>query len=257
MKSENEEQCTLIEANLCQLGFSQREAKVYLTCYSYQQLSIAAISNQTGIKRPTCYLIVEELIENGYLYEVLKQGKKLFAPIDPTLLVSRATENLKKAQEVVSTLQTLRISEKQKPVIRAAYNQKSIQELWEHMLYVGVKEIYYFGPIPDIVESVGEEFLLSYIEKRIALGIHAYGIRSQEEKVDQERYKAGVNNLRHVYVPPPSVSIKNIIFTYDKYVLLISKSKDYFALLIENEHLAETVRSFFDSIKALSKEIVD
>ena len=51
--------------SLEKLGLSEKESKIYIEGLGLGKFSVMGISEKTGIKRPTCYLVLEELKKFG------------------------------------------------------------------------------------------------------------------------------------------------------------------------------------------------
>ncbi len=66
--------------NLETTGLTQKESAVYLALLETGQASIAGLAQKTGIKRPTCYLIIDELIKKGLATSVPVGRKTLYVP---------------------------------------------------------------------------------------------------------------------------------------------------------------------------------
>lgn len=60
------------------LGLTEHESKVYLAALSLGPSSASQIAEQTGIKRPTVYLALENLAKQGLMSENLAGKKRLF-----------------------------------------------------------------------------------------------------------------------------------------------------------------------------------
>jgi len=75
-----------MEEELIKLGLSEHEAKVYLAALSLGPSSAGQISEQTGIKRPTVYLALENLSKQGLIIESFAGKKRLFEAEKPQKL---------------------------------------------------------------------------------------------------------------------------------------------------------------------------
>ena len=58
---------------LSSIGLQQKEAKVYLALLELEQGTVSKIAKLSGLKRPTIYLILDDLIKNGYVTELPDQ----------------------------------------------------------------------------------------------------------------------------------------------------------------------------------------
>jgi HTH-type transcriptional regulator, sugar sensing transcriptional regulator len=89
------------------LGFTDKEARVYLTCLKNGPCTVKRISEDCGVKRPTTYVMLKSLMEKE-LVALTKSGKKtLFAAEHPQALlrhVQREKEHLLRKEKAVSEL---------------------------------------------------------------------------------------------------------------------------------------------------------
>lgn len=92
----------MLKQTLSDLNFSINEQKI-IECLSFgTTLSASVIAKHCNIKRPTTYLAIENLIENGYVNRIKKGYTSLFSLIDAdlltTLLENRAERNYSKTK---------------------------------------------------------------------------------------------------------------------------------------------------------------
>jgi sugar-specific transcriptional regulator TrmB len=71
---------------LVQIGFSEKEAKVYLALLEVDHDSIADLSKKTGIKRTTVYPVLDYLKEKGLVKEITIKGKQCYQAESPERL---------------------------------------------------------------------------------------------------------------------------------------------------------------------------
>lgn len=93
--------------HLKSLGFTDKEARVYLTCLKNGPCSAMKIAEDTRIKRPTTYVMLKSLMEKE-LVSLVKSGKKtLFAAAHPQALVrhvQRERDLLVRKEQAVADL---------------------------------------------------------------------------------------------------------------------------------------------------------
>ena len=70
-------------------GLSEKEAKVYLTLLELKEALPSSISRRSGIKRPTTYVVLDQLQKKG-LVSYVKKGKwQYFQAINPHSLLEK------------------------------------------------------------------------------------------------------------------------------------------------------------------------
>lgn len=89
------------------MGFSEKEARVYLTCLKNGPCTVKKLSEDCGVKRPTTYVMLKILMEKE-LVELRKLGKKTyFAATHPHSLkkhVEREREALGRKEAILGDL---------------------------------------------------------------------------------------------------------------------------------------------------------
>src|SRR3990172_512112 len=100
------------------LGFSEKEAKVYLAALELGEDSVQNIAKKAGINRATTYVILEKLMASG-LISTYEKGKKTFIVAeDPKELLQILEEE---KQEVLNREKDLKSNLSQ---LAAIYNRK-------------------------------------------------------------------------------------------------------------------------------------
>lgn len=89
------------------MGFTEKEARVYLTCLKNGPCTVKKLSEDCGVKRPTTYVMLKSLMEKE-MVELLKRGKKTyFAATHPHSLkkhVERERVALDRKEEILGDL---------------------------------------------------------------------------------------------------------------------------------------------------------
>ena len=87
----------MLEKELQQLGLSDKEAKTYLASLELGPVSVQEIAKKSGLKRPTVYFAIEQLIKMGLMSSFEKGKKRYFSAESPERLVSLITAQKRKA----------------------------------------------------------------------------------------------------------------------------------------------------------------
>lgn len=239
--------------NLETAGLSQKESSVYLALLEIGQASIASLSLKTSIKRPTCYLIIDELIQKGLVTSVPVGRKTLYIAEHPTKIVKRVEQSLSVAKNIVSGLQEIMTKRSDRPKLRVFNGKSGVQSIYEEMLVVG-KDLYYIASVKDLVASIGEEFLDDFIKRRIDKGMKSFSIRMESTEIERTNYGDQPENLRTVRYAPETFDTPYSIFIFGNRVAFTSREIDSFGFLVESKDLSKTIKSMFDSIWSISKE---
>jgi sugar-specific transcriptional regulator TrmB len=68
------------------VGFSEKQAKVYVACLELGPSPVQKIAQRAGLVRPTTYVILDELSERGLVSNHKKAKKTMFRAEDPDVV---------------------------------------------------------------------------------------------------------------------------------------------------------------------------
>lgn len=115
------------------LGLQKKEAAVYLAALSLGTASIAELSKRALLKRPTTYLIVDELVNKGLLIAVPRGKKVCYKPENPEKLKEKA-ELLRQTLEArLPALITLFQKTNVQPKMSFYENKEGMWKLYERI----------------------------------------------------------------------------------------------------------------------------
>ncbi len=243
------------EDKLTRLGLEVKEAKVYLKALELQTFSVAAIAHASGLKRPTCYLILAELQRKGYVTLVPHSTKVLYHVESPEVLVKQAEYNVAMARDLESDLkQRFAALPAQVPTVRVYTGQKGVQNIYEDMLRYRGDGYCYIGSMKELIATAGEEFLRAWIKRRIVKGLHVRAIRIGIEELEDAEgsFTAQAEALRETRYAPAHVYLKDAIMIYGRKVAIIGDQKSNFAFVVENKEFASSMMSLFEAIWKIS-----
>ncbi|MEK7642799.1 MAG: helix-turn-helix domain-containing protein [Patescibacteria group bacterium] len=89
---------------LTELGLSQKEARVYVALLEIDRGTAYAIAKQSGLKRSTVYLLLEELREKNLVLKIPHAKNQVFIAKDPEEFFSNFEDKLYKAKRTIPSL---------------------------------------------------------------------------------------------------------------------------------------------------------
>ncbi len=96
-----------IAKKLTPLGLTEKEAQVYVALLQLGRASAYSVANKSGLKKPTTYVILGQLIEKGLAIEVPREKKQLFAPRSPEDFYNNAEQKLLTVKNLLPELASL------------------------------------------------------------------------------------------------------------------------------------------------------
>jgi len=235
---------------LTNLGFSNKEASVYLALLELGPSTTTEISRRAGINRTTGYDILESLSSDGLVNPIGETKIQKFVAENPDKVIiylenkiKQGEERLKNAYNLLPELFSIYNIE-EKPMVKYYEGIDRIKEVFEDTL-TAKDEIVGYAVGTDAFEAVGEEYLRDYFKRRVAKNIKVRVIAPDDP--DTLKVTAGdKEELRESYIVPRNL----FYFTtetniYNNKILIISW-KEKFAVLIESKEIADAQKKVFE-----------
>jgi sugar-specific transcriptional regulator TrmB len=218
---------------------------------SFTVLEVAA---KSGLKRPTCYLILDELIRRGLITMVLTEKKKQYKVESPTAFIRQAKNNLKYAEQVVPALSAMISPDQEKPKMKYYFGQKGMQNIFEETLTTRSKTMYYVSSNASRVQTVGDDFLKDYARRRIAKRIKVKNVRMREDQPTEPLISGATEMLREIRYAPKGVFIPDTICVIGQKVAIIFTERGNFGFVIESPEFSQTILALFNILWNISTE---
>lgn len=150
---------------LISLGITEKAAKVYLTALPLGRASVADIAQKTGLKRPSVYLYIDELLKRGLIEKTLSGKRQYYRACNPKALLEQAQKNFSELQTVLTELSTLRAASSGKPQVIILEGKSGIERIYEEVVQahsfcawsnlVAVEKLFPHAPF-NIAEKIKE-----------------------------------------------------------------------------------------------------
>ncbi len=229
---------------LRELGLEGNEAKVYLALLQNGPSSVLQIARITQLKRPTLYLILDELANKGLTALVPGEKKKLFLALSPERLEEELGRKTQLLQKSLPELLAFYRMQTAKPAIQFFDTREGMMSIYKEIAATRTRELLTFFSLQDIPQDFSEsyELFVSAFKKRtMAVREIAYAQDKNHFYLNQ------LKNLPNYEVRFTSVEYKFLTdnFIYGHKVAIFSFKKR-FALTIESEDVARSFRSIFE-----------
>ncbi len=241
---------------LKEMGLEDKEAKIYATALSCGEFTVSQIAKLTSLKRPTCYLILDSLVQKGLISIIPNAQKLSYKTEKPEVLLRIFERKLTLARRLLPTLETLTNQNVQAATVKFYVGQEGIRNIYEDTLKYAseqnMKEYYYFGSAKQLIEAAGKEYLDQYIYRRVKLGLKAVGIRIKETEVHESIYEPSKKFLREVRYAPEGIDLPSTIFIYADRVAVVSTKKGAFGFVVHSKEFYDTILSLFKVLWSIS-----
>lgn len=116
------------------LGLSDKEARVYIMILEHGPSSPQEISHISGLKRPTVYVILGELMKQGIASFIPYSKKKMYRVISPDELFEKVENKIKAVKEKLPEIKSLQKSELEKPYTLFFDGVEGIKQIMDYKL---------------------------------------------------------------------------------------------------------------------------
>ncbi|MFA6918839.1 MAG: helix-turn-helix domain-containing protein [Patescibacteria group bacterium] len=228
------------EKVLKDLGLTDIESKVYLATLALGQETVLKIAKKAEIKRPTCYVTLNNLFEKGFVTRIDKKNTTIYSAESPKIILNKYKEKVANFEDLVPYFES-QFNKGPKPKIRYYEGKNEIWNVYTKIIYPS-RQIYFFG---SDIEKINKTFpeLFDYFDKtqhgdnKEIMELVSY---NEEGKKFYEKYK----DIRQERLMPPDLpAFADCAITEDK--LFIVSFDNMFGVLIESEDLAKTFKNFF------------
>lgn len=249
-----------LENDLKSIGLEEKEAKVYLAALELGPTNIQDLAQKSGIKRSTVYEMIKNLKLMGLILETTKGKRKLFIASEPEKLKRNITVKEKLLNEILPELKSISNVGFIKPKITFYEGKEGLREIYRKTLDTKSKLALWISPISDIFETVGEDFLIKYINERTKKEIWIKSIHVTSKKVHDynllppETYE---KTFRKIRFTPLGINISNTIAIWDNKTAIINSRKEGMGIIIESEDHTNMMKVFHELLWNISKPYGD
>ncbi len=231
----------MIEQKVLQdMGLSEIEAKVYLAVLELGNASVLEIAKKAQVKRPTCYLSLDNLFNKGFASKIQKKSTTLYTAEKPSILLNKFREKINNFKDLLPFFEA-KFNKGSKPKIRYYEGKEELWNIYTKILFPA-QEIYFFGTdvekIMQVFPDLFEYWIKNFIEK----------YKNSKEIISHD--KAGLDYVKkHGKQRPIKIMPKDLPVFADSVItdnkLFIVSLDNLFGVLIESEDLAKTYKNFF------------
>ena len=240
-----EERMQLIDS-LQSLGLNEKQAKVYLALLKLGRASAYAASGEAGLKKPTTYVIIGELVEKGLVTKVPRSRTQLFQAKSPDECFALAQERLSLAKKVLPELMAL--SEGTKPNVRTLLFEgiDGMREvLWFRMEVLKGQELVGVYASTEDASAEYRALVRAYHDAQQASGQRVRALVPRFADTSTVSEHSSVSELKVIPFSdlPPHVSID----VGDTFVRIVAFA-DLQAVIIEHPEGARMLRALFELV---------
>jgi HTH-type transcriptional regulator, sugar sensing transcriptional regulator len=226
------------------LGFEEREIKVYIALLKEQNLTALKIAKKTSIDRTTTYDILERLMNKGVASSFIQNKIKHFKVLTPKQLLVYFKEKFYSLENIIPSLNQLKDNSHE--VVKCELLQgkngfktviRDFTEANTHYKTIGIRKEY--------------EEILGYLTDQYVLRLNTLNVKEKAIVEEGSKFvplKYGTYRyLKKKLLPPITTLI------YNNVVIFFIWKEPYFAIRIENKEFAKLQSEYFDLLWDVAK----
>lgn len=236
-----------LEVTLRNIGFNDKEAKVYLALLQLGPTDAKQISQKSGIKKPTTYVILDELRQKDAVLFLPNAKKKLFAAKNPEEIFDIAQRRIKQATANLPLLQELAHRAKDNAMVTyyegknayaqaMRYKEKEVIQSGEMLCYFASPEKIH----PAMLASV--DSLMTKLKNN---GVKIRAFASQNKNLERYRKEDKEHNRETKVLPPEIYKAYSSIDINDSFVRFVLFGEEKF-VIIDNVEIARIMKQIFE-----------
>jgi sugar-specific transcriptional regulator TrmB len=231
------------------IGLSDKEAAVYTALLQLGQATAYGVAVKSGLKKPTTYVILDELIEKGLVLKVPQMKTQHYIARSPEEAFGVAQERLTLAKKALPEL--LAITKGKKSKVNTVYFEgvEGMKQLLEYKLkeHEGEEMLGFWA-----TDKNADPELARYFKNELAKKIQRHGIRmrglapADPTLADYRAVDAGYGrNIKEISTNDYSTEVA---ITVTKDLVRIEDYKNLQGIAIENQDVAKALRQIFEMV---------
>lgn len=227
------------------LGFSRKEAQVYITCLEIGSGTAFQIAKKLSIPKSTAHDILNNLVSRGYVSTYNKKNKKYFAASDPEVLGSKAVEQVEVFKRILPELKAMAYSGVGKPRVRYFDTKAGIEVAIKEM-FAEAKDLIFYGNA-DAAWEAYPEYFPKYTKARVKSEIITRGM-AVDGKVARELRDDDPKSLRRTKIITPQRNVTSLAWMWDDKFVIFNTTGDHSVLIVEDKRFAVLLKSMFEIV---------
>lgn len=224
-------------------GLNQKEAMVYMALLELGTSSVEGIAKKAGTKRPTTYLILDELQKKGFATLIPRAKKVLYMPESPDKIITDLNRKQELIKRFLPNMLALYNEPKYKPQVQLFSGKESVKQIYEGILESN--ETSFFGTIQGLLK-IYPEWIDEYL-KRIKTGsIRARDLLTGSEEDINYAYKAPVSPNYQIRFIQKGLEFPSDSAIFSNKVVFFSFHPEIFALIITNREISQSLKSLYE-----------
>jgi sugar-specific transcriptional regulator TrmB len=224
---------------LQKLGFTEKEARVYMACLKTGHARVAAIAHEANLPKSSTLDTLFTLNERGMVSRVRQKNRYTFAPTDPSVIGSWLERRVELFNDLLPRLEAMQYQHHKDTATKIFEGPRSLPSIWEHIIR-STHEVYIvIGPITT--EDTLYDALTWFTKERTKHKLPARALLAETSTLKTTTPALAFSECRIGTLPHLTNGL--LIIWNSGYVSISNEPVQ--ALLIENETAANITKNLF------------
>ncbi len=233
----------ILEA-LEKIGLKDKQAGVYLALLELGTASVESIAKKAGTKRPTTYLILDELQSRGLVSIVPRAKKTLYSAESPQLILSEIGHREELLKRFMPNLLAVYNTRKEKPQVLLFEGKEGVGQVYDKIF--SSPEVQFFSTIRDVFVMFPEmSKLLSSLVNAKQIKIREILTQTPADLEYIGRTKQG-EHYQSRLAPKKFPEFLSDSAIFGNSVAFFSFKPQVFAVQIDSREISQSLRVLFD-----------
>lgn len=241
-----------IKQGLLSLGLSENQSRVYIACLQLGIDTVMHIAKSAELKRPTVYLILDDLETQGLVTKVKKGKKTLYKAEKPERILTDIKIKEKLAEDLLPSLNAIYNIDPEKPNIKIAEGISGVRSVYNGIFtYLSQhpeEELLIFGSFKDATTHFETQVANHFqdIMERSKNPVREIG---NDDTETRKYYRKSVKlNPRHTIrlIRNEGEFTQTDNMLYGNTLVIFSVKEQIFATIIESKNITSTYRTLFN-----------
>ena len=230
-------------------GLNEKEASVYTALLQLGRASAYSVSVKSGLKKPTTYVILEQLIEKGMVQRVPRVKKQLYFANSPEQVFAVAEEKLNVAKQKLPELMAMARTDENKVSTVFYEGMSGMKKLMEY----GFKEnedcemVGFFATDKDVKPELSNFFKDEWAPEMKKRHITMRGVAPRDPSLTHYR-KADAEYGRDIRPIPTKEYSSEVAIMVLGDIVKIEDYKNLQGVAIENKDVAKAFKQIFEMV---------
>lgn len=226
-----------LDTVLEQYGLTEKQAAIYLAALELGRAPVLRIADKAVVKRPTAYVVLNELLQMGLVEVVPRGSTKFYQAIDPQALLERLNQKAQLLEQSLPELRALLNTAGNKPKVRFYEGKRAIYQLYENEI-LKQEEMFSLVNLNEFAKTYSKKEMLLLLDRMKVSGIKAKELIDSSDEGRWYLKEKNQRNLGDTKTLPKKFKFEVDFLVYDNTIVTISL-KNLVAVVIEDTAISK------------------